>query len=269
MPNKKTTPIRFTWVYMGERGPRIRWVPVGILAVGCLLGYLLAQTILHLTLQAPFRFGIVSATFAVHVAFFATLIEVQRQNLNKSKFVFRFNITYLFVITLLAAIFFGSITAEIRASQKGFQQNLAIKAELEKLIGGGSVYLGEQGGKRITCQITRSDFSDRDLEDLIIASRGIDSADSEITMLVLEATAVTDKGLQALPVCKKLEFLALPPIPLSDQTIESLASCRKLKFLSGDQKKLTASQLNQLYERLPDTKINGVSYREMQAANRK
>jgi hypothetical protein len=269
MSGEKLQNDRFTWVRIDERGPAVRWGRVSMFVGGVLLVNLVAQTVLYLTLQVPFRLGIVSALLSVQLAFLATVIELQRQNLKPGKSGVRFDLTYLFVATLLAAMFFGSVTAEIRASQRGFQRNNEIKTELEKLIGGGNVYLSGHNGKRITCEITRKDFSDSELADLIEASRDSDSSVCEITMLVLEATAVTDSGIQKLSACQELEYLALPPIALSDATLEKLTQCRKLKYLILNQKKLTESQLNQLYEKLPNTKINGVSHQERQAAKQK
>lgn len=269
MVDEKLKKNRFTWVRMGDNGPVIRWGPVGLVIAGNLLCYLIAQAILYLVLQVPFRLGIVSAVFSVNLAFLATVIELQRQNLKNSKFTFRFDLTYLFVVKLLAAMFFGSITAEVRASQRGFQRNLEIKTELEKLIGGGDIYLGGQNGKQITCLVKRKDFSDSDLANLIQASRGVDSGVCEITMLAIEDTAVSDSGLKELSACPKLEILALPPILLSDATLETLSTFRNLNYLTFDQKKITESQLNRLSEKLPNTKINGISYRDKQADSRK
>ncbi len=258
----KELPKPFNWVRLSASGPVVRWGRISMFASVILLGHLLAQTILNLTLLVPFRFGIVSALLAAQLGFLATVVELQRQSLKPGKSVFRCDLTYLFVITLLAALFIGSLTAEIRASQRGFQRNQEIKVQLEALIDGGSVYLSGQNGQRITCLITRQDFSDGELATLIESSSGIDSGVCEITMLVLEATTVTDTGLQKLSACPKLENLALPPIALSDATLEKLASCHNLKYLMLDQKKLTQSQLNQLFEKLPNTKINGISHRD-------
>ncbi len=269
MTDEKLKVSRFPWVRMGDQGPVICWGPVSMLAGGTLIGYLIAQTFLCLYLDVPFRLGMLSALFSAQLAFFATLVELQRQNLKPGKSAFRFNLTYLFILTLLIAVFFASIMSDFRTSQRGFERNEVVKAELEKLMGGGNVYMGAPNGKRITCEVTRKDFSDSDLRSLIKASRGIDSDVSELIMLVLESTAVTENGLQSISTCKKLEILALPAITLSDATLESLAKCKNLKFLTLDQKKLSAAQIDLLSEKLPNTKINGVSYREKQAATKK
>lgn len=267
MTDRRRTSTRFTLVRMGEHGPAIRWGAVTLLAGMYLFAYLIVQTILYVVLQAPFRMGIVSAVFAVHIAFLVTVVEFQRQNLNASKSIFRFNLAYLFAMTLLAALFFGSITSEVRATQRGFERNSSLKAELDKLIRGGNVYFGAQNGKRISCEITRPDFSDRDLAVLIAAATSTDSEVCELTLLVLEKTAVTDDGLQVLSACSKLEFLALPAsIALTDATLEVISTCRELNYLSFDKKKISEAQFDQLSKRLPETKINGVSYRERQSA---
>ncbi|MDX1929880.1 MAG: hypothetical protein SFV81_25360 [Pirellulaceae bacterium] len=267
MTDPKRTPTSFTWVRMGEHGPAIRWGAVTLLVGSYLFAYLIVQTILYVVLQVPFRMGIVSAVFAVHLGFLVTVVEYQRQNLNASKSIFRFNLAYLFAMTLLAALFFGSITSEVRATQRGLQRNSILKAELDKLIRGGNVYFGEQNGKRISCEITRPDFSDNDLADLIAAATNTDSKVCELTMLVLEKTAVTNEGLHVLSVCSKLEFLSLPAsIALTDATLETISTCKELNYLSFDQKKISEAQFDQLSKRLPDTKINGVSYRDRQSA---
>ena len=269
MTDKKLQAKHFTWILLDERGSTVRWGRVCTFAGVLILGNLFAQAILNVTLQVPFRLGIILAVLSAQLAYLATVVELQRQYLKAGKSVFRFDLTYLFVSTLLAALFIASLVAEIGASRRGMQRNNEIKAQLEKLIDGGSVYLSGQAGKRISCVITRPDFSDAELIDLIEFSRGSDLGVSEITMLVLDVTAVTDNGLQSLSACPKLETIALPPIALSDATLEKLAACSKLRYLTLDQKKLTETQLNQLVEKLAKTKINGVSQHERQAIKRK
>jgi hypothetical protein len=264
------TSKRFTLVRMGEHGPVIRWGPVCFIIAGGLLAFLIAELVQFFVFQTPLRLGLLSAMFTVHLAYLTTALEFQRQNLNANKTRFRFNLTYLFVMTLLAAVFFGSITNEHRVSQRGFQRNDEIRVELDKIIQGGNVYFGAQNGKRISCEITRPDFSDGDLAKLIVEATHRDSKVCEITMLVLEKTAITNDGLQILSACPKLEFLALPmSIALTDPTLETLATCKKLNYLNFNQKKISDAQFDQLSKQLPDTKINGVSYRERQSALQK
>lgn len=260
----------FILVRMGEHGPVIRWGPVCFIFAGGLLAFLIAELVPYLVFQAPLQLGIISAMFTVHLAYLATAVEFQRQNLGQGKTRFRFNLTYLFVMTLLAAVFFGSITNEHRTTQRGFQRNEEIKAELAKLVQGGNIYFGAQNGKRISCEITRQDFSDEDLSKLVVGATNSDSKVCELTILVLEKTAITNDGLQVLSACPKLEFLALPSsIALTDATLKTISTCKKLNYLSFDQKKISDSQFDQLSKQLPDTKINGLNYRERQSALQK
>lgn len=260
----------FNLVRMGEHGPVIRWGQVCFIVTGGLFAFLIAELIPYVFFQTPLRLGIFSAMFAVHLAYLATVVELQRQNLNASKSRFRFNLTYLFIMTLLAAVFFGSVTNEHRAIQRGFLRNDELRVALEKLIQGGSVYFGAEHGKRISCEILRQDFSDDDLAKLVAATTGFDSKVCELTMLVLEKAAITNDGLQVLSDCPKLEFLALSTsIALDDAAIEAIATCKKLRYLTFDQSKISVAQFEQLSKQLPETKINGISYRERQSAVRK
>jgi hypothetical protein len=137
------------WRLTEDNTPKIRWGIVILLSASVLIANALAQLALYLALQVPFRFGLISAVTSVQLGVFAMTIELQRQKLLVGKYVFRFNLTTLFVATLFASLFIGSIAAELRRSQRGFQKNEEVKAQLEPLIGTGDISIGALNGKRI------------------------------------------------------------------------------------------------------------------------
>lgn len=249
--------LQFTFIQVTQGVPTIRWLRVAMFIVAGVASYLLAQTVLYLVLQVPFRLGIISAMLFVHLAVFSTAVELQRQSILAGKWVFRFDLRYLLLVTLFIALFLSSIVAEVQASQRSMQRNSELTKLLEDQIAGGVVSIGGQHGRQISCVVTRTDFSDNDLSKLI-ASTTNEAGVCEITMLQLEATAVTDVGLQQLAGCSNLEFVSLPAISLSDTTFEVLASCRKLNHLLFDTRKQDPTQIIGLSVRLPNTRINGV-----------
>jgi hypothetical protein len=261
----ETTPdnkAQFFWIQSEDGSPRIRWGRVILLSASALLANALAQLLIFAVFQVPFRFGLVSAVTVAQLGFFATAIELQRQRLVSGKFVFRFNLTFLFVATLFAALFIGSVAAEIRYSQRAFQRNKEIEAQLQQLIGAGDVTIGALNGNRISCRVTRPTFSDDDFALLVELTQCDQSGISEITMLQIENTSVTEIGIQKLVACKKLEFLALPTIKLSDSAVNAIASCRNLKHISIGQRALTEEQRSGLYKKLPNVRINGMNFQD-------
>jgi hypothetical protein len=259
---------QFFWRLDEDGTLKLRWGVVMLLSAGVLLGNALGQFVLYVALQVPFRFGIVSAMTSVQLGLFAIAIELQRQKLLVGKYVFRFNLTTLFLLTLFASLFVGAVVAEQRHSQRGIERNKEVTAQLEQLIGAGNISIGALNGKRISCLVTNPAFSDAELELLISATKFDQFGISEITMLQLENTSITEVGIRKLVDCKKLEFLALPQVKLSDSAIEAIALCQNLEYISIGQRSLTQEQANHLYEKLPYVKINGLSHEENASRNK-
>lgn len=263
--NKK----QFVWLQLNDKGePSLRKMNVLLVLLLPLGGFLASQAVLSFVFDSPFRPWIACAFCSGYLVFFFTLIELRKQNFLREKSSFRFNLRYLFFVTTLGAVFFGSITAQVRDTQLGFRISEEVKSRVQARIDGVDVYIGGVRGKNISCVVNRASFSDGELKELIELTSGSDSHNCELVMLVLEGTQVSDDGLKQLSECRKLENLALPAIALSDDTIARIAECRSLKFLTFAEKKTKEQQRNQLYQKLPDAKINGRTYSERQSVNR-
>lgn len=112
-------------------------------------------------------------------------------------------------------------------------------------------------GGDITCQVTRPDFNDADLAQVINLASRRGSGDCELRYLYLSGTSVSDVGGCKLVGCRKLTMLEIPSMPLSDEAIGTIAQCRRLEFLLLDERRLTAKQLARLRAALPNVKLNG------------
>ncbi|MFO0943207.1 MAG: hypothetical protein U0930_20930 [Pirellulales bacterium] len=264
---KKTK--QFGWVRLNDKGePSLRKLNVSFVVLVPLCVFLASQVVLSFFFDTPFRPWIVSAFFSGYLFFVSTLIELQRQNFLREKPSFRFDLRYLFLATVLAAVFFGSITAQIRDTQLGFRISEEVKTRIQGRINGVDVFIGGERGKKISCLVNRSSFSDHELKELLELTSSSDAQTCELVHLVLEGTQVSDDGVRELSVCRKLEFLALPSIALSDATIVRIGELQSLKYLTFDENKTAEQQRTQIYQKLPNTTINGRTYLERKSAQR-
>lgn len=261
---------RFSWVRLNDRGhPTVRNWNVFLVVLGPLGGFLAAQGVLPFVFDTPFRPWIACAFCSAYLLFILTLIELQRQNLLRDRSSLRFDLKYLFLLTFLAAAFVGSIAAQIRDTQLGFRISEQVKSRIQERIDGVDVYIGSERGRNISCVVKRTSFSDDELKELIEITRDSDTQACELTMLVLEGTQVSDDGLKQLSECRKLENLSLPSIALSDDTLARIEECRSLKYLTFAEQKVAERQRNLLYQKLPNTKINGRTLSERQSVQDK
>ncbi len=251
------TPTQLTWVINQGGKPCVRWGRVAGY-IGMVVGVnALAMLLISWFIGTRFNWPLVFAISCGAIASFTVVLELQRQRVLTGEWRFRLSIISCLILMLIAACFFAIIGNIIRANQLGHAANLTLKTKLEELIDGGNAYISTIEGTGVSCDVSRTSFSDNDLHRLIQLASERTPGISQIMLLNLEKTSVTDAGLQAVQLCPHLTHLFLPAFQLSNESIASLVSCRNLKYLSLDESKLTSEQVAELSKTLPKLILNG------------
>lgn len=197
-------------------------------------------------------------------AYLVLLIEVQTQRLRSGQWRFRFSMRAIVLWTAIVAVFLALATRAFRDRRLARLENQRLESELEAVVNGGNVSIDMPWGYSISCQVTRSTFSDDDLARIIeLASQG-GTRTCDLSSLWLAGTNVTNAGVSRLSACEQLQFLEVPAIDLNDEAIDSLARLRRLETLMMDERQLTARQLDRLREALPDVRVNGQTWQQRQ-----
>lgn len=258
---------KLTWVRVRDGKPYVAWDRIALVFGMQLAAMALGVFTVSRLTNAPFRLPVAALISCGVAVFLIVVVEWQRQLVISGKPTFRWSLAALFWLTIVAAIFFAVVSycaAEILRGQR-------VTVELRKVVGAGGGVGTAGSGERITCVVTRSDFGDDDLRNVIGITELDGEQPSELVMLTIENSSVTDAGLRELARCQKLDFLALPSIAMSDETIEAIAQCRQLVILNCDESKLSPKQMACLRAALPDVKLNGKTWawRDAQNANAK
>lgn len=258
---------KLTWVRVRDGKPYVAWDRIALVFGMQLAAMALGVFTVSRLTNAPFRLPVAALISCGVAVFLIVVVEWQRQLVISGKPTFRWSLAALFWLTIVAAIFFAVVSycaAEILRGQR-------VTVELRKVVGAGGGVGTAGSGERITCVVTRSDFGDDDLRNVIGITELDGEQPSELVMLTIENSSVTDAGLRELARCQKLDFLALPSIAMSDETIEAIAQCRQLVILNCDESKLSPKQMACLRAALPDVKLNGKTWawRGAQNANAK
>lgn len=262
MSNKCDTPTRLQWVIDQGGMPCVRWgrVAAYIGIVGC--ANAMAMFMLSLVIGVRFKLPLLFVLSCGPMAYMTLAVELQRQRVLTGEWRLRLSISTGLVLMIIAACFFAVVGNEIRANQRGHNANLALKNKLDELIDGGNAYISTVEGTGVSCYVSRTSFSDDELQQLIQLASERTPGISQITLLNLEKTSVTDAGLQVFHLCPHLTCLFLPSLRLSNESIKSLVSCSKLKYLTLDESKLTSDQLAALRKLLPKLMLNGKQWKD-------
>ena len=255
-------PTHLTWVINQGGKPCVRWGRV-IAFVGTVFGVnALAMLLLSLVLGVRFQLPLLFLMSFGAVVFLTIAVELQRQKVLTGEWRFRFSISTGLLLMILAACFFAILGNEIRLNQRGHAANLVLKTKLEELIDGGSAYISTVDGTGVSCDVSRTSFSDDDLQKLVQLASERTPGISQISFLNLEKTSVTDAGLQTVRLCPHLTHLFLPVFQPSNESIASIVACPKLKYLSLDESKLTSEQIAVLTRTLPNLILNGKRWKD-------
>ena len=256
------TPTHLIWVNNVDGQPKVRWGRI----VGFVGLVFVANALVHLAMSfivgLPFRWPLLFLVSSGAIFWLVLAVELQRQRILMGQWRLRLGIGTGLILMALAASFFAVIGNEIRKNQRGHAANLTMKAKLEKLIDGGNAYISTPDGTGVSCDISRSSFSDDDLQQLIQLASERTPGVSQITLLNLENTSVSEAGIQAVRLCPHLTHLFLPRYSLSDETIAAIATCRKLSFMTLDESKITEEQMAKLGKSLPNLRVNGKRWSE-------
>lgn len=233
------------------------------MGIGTVVGlHAFAMLIISLLFGVRFKLPLVLLVSCGALAYGTVAVELQRQHVIAKEWRFRLGIKCYLILMVIAACFFAIIGNEIRATNLGHAANLVLRTSLEEVIDGGNAYISTVEGTGISCDISRTSFSDQDLEQLVLLASDRTPGTSQITLLNIEKTSVTDAGLRVVRVCPHLTHLNLPGLPLSDETIASIATCRKLQYLTLDESKLTSEQMDLLKKSLPKLILNGKRWKD-------
>jgi len=236
-------PTHLTWVINQGGKPCVRWGRITAF-VGTVFGVnALSMFLLSLVLGVRFQLPRLFLMSCGAVVFLTIAVELQRQRVLTGEWRFRLSISTGLILMILAACIFAVLGNEIRVNQRGHAANLALKTKLEELIDGGNAYISTVEGTGVSCDVSRASFSDDDLRELVQLACERTPGISQISLLNLEKTSVTDAGLQAVRLCPHLTHLFLPAFRLSNESIASIVTCPKLKYLSLDESKLTSEQM--------------------------
>ena len=259
---KGETSTQLIWVINQDGKPCVRCGRVAGY-IGIVVGVnALAMLLISWFIGTRFNLLSVFAISCGAIACSTIVVELQRQRVLTGEWRFRLSIISCLILMLIAACFFAIISSVIRANQLGHAANLALKTKLEELIDGGNAYISTIEGTGVSCDVSRSSFSDDDLQRLIQFASERTPGISQIVLLNLEKTSVTDVGLQAVHLCPHLTHLFLPAFQLSNESISSLVACRNLKYLSLDESKITSEQVADLRKTLPKLILNGKGWKD-------
>ncbi len=257
MRNKCDAPTGLKWVIDQGGMPWVRWGRVAAY-IGIVVGAnAMAMFMLSLIIGVRFKLPLLFVLSCGPMVYMTLAVELQRQRVLTGERRLRLSISTGLILMIIAACFFAVIGNEIRANQLGHTANLALKTKLEELIDGGNAYISTMEGTGVSCYVSRTSFSDAELQQLIQLASERTPGISQITLLNLEKTNVTDAGLQQVHLCPHLTCLFLPSLRPSNESIKSLATCSKLKYLTLDESKLTSDQLAALRKSLPKLMLNG------------
>ena len=262
MRNKCDTPADLKWVIDQGGMPCVQWgrvaAYIGIVVGANAMAMFMLSLVIGVRFKLPLLFVLSCGTFV----YMTLAVELQRQRVLTGERRLRLSISTGLILMILAACFFAVIGNEIRTNQRGHTSNLALKNKLEELIDGGNAYVSTIEGTGVSCDVLRASFSDDELQKLIQLTSERTPGISQITLLNLEKTSVTDAGLQVVQLCPHLTCLFLPALRLSNESIKSLVSCSKLKYLTLDESKLTSDQLAALRKSLPKLMLNGKQWKD-------
>ena len=256
------SPTQLTWVIDQGGKPYVRWGRVA----GFIGGLIGVATLTMISIS--WLFGTrseLSSVFVVAsgaIAYLTIVLALQRQRVLAGEWRFRLSIGSFLILMLIAACFFAIIGNAIRSNHSGYTANLALKSKLEELIDGGRFYIGSVEGTGLSCDLSRTGVSDDDLQKLIQLSSERTPGTSQIVLLNLAKTNVTDAGLRAIKRCPNLTHLFLPAFQLSNESVTSLVAFPKLTYVSLDESKLTSEQLSELRKALPKLRLNGKTWKD-------
>ncbi len=241
---------------LGERKTSILWSRVFLFIATLTLGTCLALVCISYLFDVESQWKFVLPQVAAAMVFLIIAIEAQRQRILVGKWSWRFSLGGIFWITLFVAVFISGALNIAYSTEREFAFGQKVIEAVQQITKSGNTYSQSRGG-RFVVVVTRTDFSDSDLANVIKAATKEGERASRIVSLVIWGTAVTDQGLANLENCPKLEVLSTSVGPFSEAVQSKLTALRKLRESTLDDSKFTQKELLQLRSKIPKVLING------------
>ena len=241
---------------LGEGNSAVRWsrvfLFVGILFLGSGVGFLGVSYVFDV--ESARKMSVVQ--IAVTLIYLVVAVEMQKQRIAVGRWSLRFSLGGILWLTLLIAVLLA-VTINIAHSK---QQRIAfgkkVIESVKAIIQRGDAYRQSRDGLFVV-NVTRADFNDEDLAEVIRAATPEGDSRCQIISLSICGTAVTGQGLAQLENCHQLEVLSTSVGPISKETTSKLAGLRRLRDITLDETKFTVDDLEQLKSSIPHARING------------
>ena len=241
---------------LGDGKTAVRWsrviLFVGTLTLGSGLGLLGISYIFDVESQ----WKMVLPQIAAAMICLVIAVEMQKQRIVVGRWSWRFSLAGMFWITLFVAVLLAVTLNIAQSTQREFAFGKKVVESIQAITQSGNTYSQSRGG-RFVVVVTRTDFNDDDLAEVIRTATSEGSSTCQIISLVVWGTAVTEQGLAQLESCPKLEVLSTSAGPFSESTRLKLAGLRRLKDITLDESKFTRDELSQLRSSIPHARING------------
>ncbi len=241
---------------LGDGKAAVRWSRI-VLFVGILtLGSGVALLGISYIFDVESQWKMVLPQIAAAMICLVIAVEIQKQRIAVGRWSWRFSLAGMLWITLFVAVLLALVINIAQSTQREFAFGKKVVDSIKAITLSGDTYSQTRGG-RFVVVVTRTDFNDEDLAEVIRAATPEGNSPCQIISMVIWGTAVTEQGLAQLESCPKLEVLSTSAGPFSEFTRLRLAGLRRLKDITLDETKFTVDDLKQLKSSIPHARING------------
>jgi hypothetical protein len=241
---------------LGDGKTALRWSRITLYVTTITLGSGVALFGISYFFDVESQWQIVLPQIAAAMIYLFIAVEMQKQRIVVGRWSWRFSIAGMLWITFFVAVLLAVTLNIAQSAQREFASGKKVVASIQAITQSGTTYSKSRGG-RFVVVVTRSDFDDEDLAEVIRVAKAEGRSSSQIISLVVWGTAVTEQGLAKLESCPQLEVLSTSAGPFSEATLTILAGLRRLKDITVDETKFTVDELDRLRSRLPNTRVNG------------
>lgn len=241
---------------LGDGKAAVRWSRI-ILFVGILtLGSGVALLGISYLFDVESQWRMVLPQIAAAMIYLVIAVEMQKQRIAVGRWSWRFSLAGMLWITLFVAVLLALAINIAQSTQREFAFGKKVVETIKAITRSGDTYSQSRGG-RFVVVVTRSDFNDADLAEVIRAATSEGDSNCQIISMLIWGTSVTEQGLAQLEHCPQLEVLSTSAGPFSESTQSRLAGLRRLRDITLDKTKFTIDELKQLRSSVPHARING------------
>lgn len=131
---------------------------------------------------------------AAALIYLVIAVEIQKQRLVVGRWSWRFSLAGMLWITLFVALLLAVALNIAQSTQREFAFGQKVVESIQAITQSGNTYSQSRGG-RFVVVVTRSDFNDEDLAEVIRNATSEGNSTCQIISLVVWGTAVTEQGL--------------------------------------------------------------------------